>query len=125
MVAGAVFGTVFAAGTTILSCCVIGKSRTIYSNSMSGLNSTRGSAHAGCCGTQVWVNSTSYITLAGYGMSGQETRHTTGTVHHSFHGFGIFWDPGVINGHCGCFSERVFDNTTTRATANSTSITMC
>lgn len=122
MIAGAVFGTVSSLSTTILSCCVIGRSRTLFISNSSGMARTHGSAHAGCCGTRVFVSSTVEEPVLGFGTQGHSTSYTTGMVYNSFHGFGALWDPGTVHGHVGFFHGSTHDNTTTRTNMQSTTI---
>jgi hypothetical protein len=120
LVAGAVFGTVFAVGLTILGCCVIGRSRTIYAPGFP----TSGSARSSCCGNRVRVyfNTTEYY--SGFGTSGVSNSHTTGTVYNSAHGIGIYWDPGVVTGGLLIHTHSSHDTTTTRTSGYSTTIMM-
>lgn len=123
MIAGAVFGTVYSFSTTMLSCCVIGRSRTIRMSNYSGLEYTHATAQAGCCGSRVWVNSTTDRSISQPGTQGRSMSTTTGVVYNTFHGLGALWDPGTVNGHVGFFHGSTNDNTTTNTTMQSTSIT--
>ncbi|KAL2138784.1 hypothetical protein VTI28DRAFT_6238 [Corynascus sepedonium] len=124
LVAGAVFGSLFSFCLTLLSCCVIGKSRTLPIHEYLDEGRVSGSAFTSCCGNRVHVsvNTTEYI--SGPGVHGTSSRYTTGTVYNSAHRIGVYWDSGAINGGCGfgTFSSR--DYTTTTGHYNITRFTM-
>jgi len=124
LVAGAVFGSLFSFCLTVLSCCVIGKSRTLPIHEYSDDGRVSGSAFTSCCGNRVHVsvNTTEYI--SGPGVHGTSSRYTTGTVYNSAHRIGVYWDSGPINGGCGfgTFSSR--DYTTTTGHSNITTFNM-
>ncbi|GAB1317981.1 Transporter [Madurella fahalii] len=124
LVAGAVFGTIFSVAVTLLGCCVIGRSRTIPLYRSAGRGSTSGYASAGCCGNRVYVSSTTTEYLGGPGTSGSSTTHTAGNVYNSFHGIGVYWDPGVVNGGLAWSRSSSRDTTTSTGHSNYTTIVM-
>lgn len=122
MVAGAVFGTVYSVAITLLGCCVIGKSRTFYIFDTFARGHTNGTAYAGCCGNRVRINVHTTEIITGPGVSGSTNSFTTGTVQNSFHGFGLYWDPGAVNGGVSWSASRTRDFTTTSSNSHATAI---
>ncbi|KAK0669106.1 hypothetical protein QBC41DRAFT_250733 [Cercophora samala] len=124
LVAGAVFGTVFSFTITLLSCCVIGKSRNIHVSDFSANGHVSGSAYTTCCGNRVHVSVHATEYARGQGVSGSSNTFTNGTVYNSAHGLGIFWDPGSVNGGLTFNTHSTRDCTTSTGTSNMTRIVM-
>lgn len=124
VIAAAAFSSLSSGTTTLLGCCTIGRRRTMYINVSNPGASTQASAQASCCGNRVFVTSTTCEDISEPFTTGHVMSNTSGHVSNSFHGLGVFWDPGVVNGYCGCATGRTSNHTTTRSHSNTASYRM-
>ncbi|KAH6627168.1 hypothetical protein B0J18DRAFT_465113 [Chaetomium sp. MPI-SDFR-AT-0129] len=120
MAAGAVFGTIFSVGLTLLGCFVIGKGRTIYEDGPS----SHGTVYTSCCGNRAYVNIHMTEYYGGVGAHGSMSSDTFGTIYNRAHALGIYWDPGAVNGGLVLQATSSHSDLSTQSYGSSTMIRM-
>jgi hypothetical protein len=100
-IAGAVYGTVSSVAVTLLSCCIIGKPRTIRVREHGLQESVSGYIR---CGNRAQINTTAQRYYRDSFFSGSQTEHSSGDVYTSSHGVGLYWSP-ISGSSFGFFSS--------------------